>query len=243
MLWKGNLANVLRVVPTYALKFAFNDQIRDLVKKPGQKTKDLSFNQLMWIGTLAGLLQITITYPLDMVRTRMALSESLAQGIKYKGMLDCFVSTLKSEGPSALYKGIGPTWLSGAPYVGLQMSLYEICKRFCPTIPDQSGKISPFWSMTAGAAAGIIAQTITYPGDTIRRRMQTNGIGGHARTYTNSWDCCVKTWRHEGYRGFFKGCWANTVRAIPGASIQFVMYDYCKDGLQLLLLTNRSATS
>ena len=73
-----------------------------------------------------------------MIRTRMALSEGLAQGVRYKipialfllvqfnlrikfavyrysGMIQCGVSVVSKEGIPALYKGIGPTWLSGAP--------------------------------------------------------------------------------------------------------------------------------
>lgn len=37
--YKGNLANVVRIVPTYALKFSLNDQIRDSFRRPGQQVK------------------------------------------------------------------------------------------------------------------------------------------------------------------------------------------------------------
>ncbi len=44
-LWAGNGANVLRVIPVYALKFSFNDSFKDLVRRDGQKSLDI--NQLV----------------------------------------------------------------------------------------------------------------------------------------------------------------------------------------------------
>lgn len=76
--------------------------------------------------------------------------------------------------------------------------------------------------------SGLFAQTITYPGDTIRRRMQTNGVGGTERIYKTSWDCCVKTVRAEGIRGLYHGLWVNVIRCLPGAAIQFAAYDALK---------------
>ena len=80
----------------------------------------------------------------------------------------------------------------------------------------------------AGAVSGLLAQTITYPGDTVRRRMQNNGAGGAPRVYTNSLHCFREIAVKEGYRGFFKGAWTNTVRAVPGAAVQFAAYECCK---------------
>ena len=50
-LWKGNGANVLRVMPVYALKFAFNDTFKAIVA--GNSTAPLNFAQLMASGTMA----------------------------------------------------------------------------------------------------------------------------------------------------------------------------------------------
>lgn len=50
-LWKGNFANVLRVMPVYALKFSFNDTFKSMVA--GKSTEKLTFTQLMMSGTLA----------------------------------------------------------------------------------------------------------------------------------------------------------------------------------------------
>lgn len=220
-LYAGNGANVLRVVPVYALKFSFNNQFKDLVRKPGE---ELSFAQLILAGTMAGLFQTCMTYPLETVRTRLSLG--LGMGSKYNGIVDVFRQTIKSEGVSGLYKGIGPTFVSGSPYVGLQMSFYEVFKRsFDERDSDTSIGVRQLEKLIAGAAAGLIAQTLTYPGDTIRRRMQMNGMNGEAKTYRNSWDCILKLCRAEGVVGLFNGLGANLIRAIPGAAIQFWAYD------------------
>jgi solute carrier family 25 phosphate transporter 23/24/25/41 len=227
-LYKGNGANVVRIVPTYALKFGFNDTFKAMFVKDTSAAPTKP--QMMAAGTLAGLFQIMCTYPLDMVRTRLSLSDGLvAQGIHYKGIVDCARQTIKHEGPTALYKGIGPTFLSGAPYVGLQMTAYHVLKEELDLRLEQDGELThAYTSFIAGAFAGLFAQTVTFPGDTVRRRMQTNGIGGSERIYSNTWDCCKKILAKDGVTGFYRGLGTNMVRCIPGAAIQFYAYDSMK---------------
>lgn len=87
-----------------------------------------------------------------------------------------------------------------------------------------------------------------YPGDTIRRRMQNNGAGGAEKVYSSTWHCTTvshlqapsNTLKHcklslvqvifkqEGISGFFRGAWTNTIRCVPGASIQFGAYELMK---------------
>merc|ERR1719476_994615 len=59
----------------------------------------------------------------------------------------------------------------------------------------------------------------------MRRRMQTNGMLGRADAYTGLWDCILKTARHEGLSGFYRGLSVAWLRCIPGAAIQFCVYD------------------
>ena len=230
-LWKGNGANVLRVIPVYGLKFAFNDSLKALVAGPQKRALDMS--QLLWVGTLAGLLQTALTYPLETVRTRLTLGPE--QGVRYAGIADCFRQMVRTEGVGGLFKGFGPTMVSGAPYTGIQMTSYEMLKRFTSDPATSGGGSSGagaggafLWSLVNGAVSGLIAQTVTYPGDTVRRRMQNNGAGGAPKVYTNSFHCTAQIWRHEGLAGFFKGSWTNTVRAVPGAAVQFAAYELMK---------------
>jgi len=79
--------------------------------------------------------------------------------------------------------------------------------------------------LLCGSLAGISAQTLCYPLDTVRHRMQANGIQGAPAVYTGTLDCVRKIAAREGARGFFKGWTLNTLRALPGAAVQFSSYD------------------
>jgi hypothetical protein len=219
--FKGNGANVVRVVPVYALKFAFNDSFKDMFNNKGEP---LTFVQLMMSGTLAGLFQQCVTYPLETIRTRLTLG--VLSHHKYHGIIDAFVTTLKHEGIRGLYKGLGPTILTGSPYVGLQMTFYEELNRNSPKFQDKF--TNSIVKLFNGALAGIVAQTLTYPGDTVRRRMQTDGMLGEKKMYRNSWNCFMQIIRKEGIVTLFAGLNANIVRGIPGAAIQFATYDAMK---------------
>ena len=153
-LWKGNGANVLRVIPVYGLKFAFNDSLKTLVAGPGKKR--LNTSELLWVGTLAGLFQTVLTYPLETVRTRLSLGAG--QGVAYTGITDCFRQMVRTEGVAGLYKGIAPTMITGAPYTGIQMTTYELMQRASP-----DGGKGIMWQLFNGALAGLMAQTGEHP--------------------------------------------------------------------------------
>ena len=123
-LWKGNGANCVRVMPVYGLKFGLNDKIKDKFRQsPGAR---LGRAEQMAAGTSAGTFTTLMTYPLDMIRTRLSMAKG--HGVEYRGILDCGLTTLKQEGAAGLYKGLGMTILSGSPYVGLQMTAFEVFK-------------------------------------------------------------------------------------------------------------------
>merc|ERR1712159_857946 len=101
----------------------------------------------------------------------------------------------------------------------MQMSLFDLFKRELPKHPDGSTPI--VYSLLAGACAGMIAQTAMYPGDVVRRHLQTNGIGGAERKYTGTVDCIKQIVRRNGIKGLYFGLPANMVKCLPEAAIQF----------------------
>ena len=220
-LYYGNGANIIRILPVYSLKFMFNDLYKTFFLNKNQSIKDITFKQLMMSGMLAGISQSTITYPLETIRTRLSIDNNMG---RYNGIINCGIHTVKKEGIKALYKGYSVTFLSTPIYVGLQMSLYEIFKR-----QIKENNISGNYTilcMLCGASAGLIAQTTAYWGDTIKKQMQTDGI--KQKKYTGLYDCVTKIYKKNGIKGFYPGIKLNSIKCIPEASIQFVVYDICK---------------
>lgn len=77
-------------------------------------------------------------------------------------------------GIRGLYRGCVPTSAGVAPYVAINFAAYEaLRKRF---IDSETGEVSTIMKLSCGAMAGSISQTITYPLDVLRRRMQVAGM-------------------------------------------------------------------
>ena len=82
-LWRGNLANVLRVVPVYALKFSFNDKFKAMAG--GGDGKPLTFSQLMMSGTLAVSIAKANSYAQVITNFLRAGLVSIACNLPYGG--------------------------------------------------------------------------------------------------------------------------------------------------------------
>lgn len=77
-----------------------------------------------------------------------------------------------------------------------------------------------------GGCSGTLAASVCYPLDTIRRRMQMKG-----RAYAGQVDAVRTIARTEGYRGFYRGWVANTVKVVPQNAIRMVAYEAAKSVL------------
>ncbi|RUS12490.1 mitochondrial carrier domain-containing protein, partial [Endogone sp. FLAS-F59071] len=114
-----------------------------------------------------------------------------------------------------------------APYVALNFQFYEIIKKYL-TPPDQK-QPSVVRKLACGALAGSIAQTITYPLDVLRRRMQVTGMASMNYKYKGTWDAATTMIKKEGVRGLYRGMIPNYLKVAPAISVSFVTYEWCKD--------------
>ena len=83
---------------------------------------------------------------------------------------------------------------------------------------DQDGRTSPFWTLLNGATSGALAHTLTYPLDTVRRRMQISGATG-AGTYRSIAHCCRVILEREGASAFFFGLAPTVIRSLPNLGL------------------------
>merc|ERR1712046_385226 len=222
-LWRGNVANCIRYVPTAAFNLMFKDTIKGLFPKYNKNT-DFGMFAITQVssGALAGGVTNTLVYPLIYVRT--VLGADLGKVKKYTGMADCLAKTVKEGGFLSLYNGIGPSSVGIVVYRGVQFGLQDIIKAFNPYQKEVSaiGIVSKFIvAQIAVSVSGIAA----YPFDTMQRRLQIEASKPKSeQIYTGMADCFQKIMKAEGPGGFFKGALANILRG-TGAALVLVMYD------------------
>jgi len=183
-------------------------------------------------GALAGLTAVTFTYPLELVRTRMAFRICDAAECQiYSSVGRCLSDTVRRNGLIGLYAGVGATLLGALPFEGIKFGANDFMKQRLPRSED--GKSAPVWSLLSGALAGAVAHTVTYPLDTVRRRMQISGAQGSSVAYRGIVDCFGKMVATEGVGSLFFGLSATVVRSLPNLGIQFLMYELIKAALDL----------
>lgn len=84
----------------------------------------------MLSGGLAGGCTITIVFPLDFVRTKLATDMLSGAGKrKYTGIYDCFKQTIKSDGIAGCYKGISMALTGVFLYKALTLGVYDYLKQ------------------------------------------------------------------------------------------------------------------
>jgi solute carrier family 25 phosphate transporter 23/24/25/41 len=185
---------------------------------------------------VAGIIAMSATYPLDMVRGRLTVQAD-GTASAYTGLGHAVRTIAAKEGLGAFYKGWLPSVIGVVPYVGLNFAVYETLKAqaiAAAGVRDERD-LAVATKLAAGAVAGSVGQTVAYPLDVVRRRLQVTGwsaSGGAvaaAPAYAGMTDCFVQTVRLEGFGALFKGLWPNYLKVVPSIAIAFVSYEQLKE--------------
>ncbi|CAI9726309.1 ATP carrier 3, mitochondrial-like [Octopus vulgaris] len=213
--WRGNLANCIRYFPTQALNFAFKDQIKILFKSSKADSYTLKFTKNVASGGVAGALSLCFVYSLDYCRTRLANdAKSSKKGgeRQFNGMVDVYRKTIASDGVAGLYRGFVISCVGIVVYRGCYFGFYDTLKPI--VIGDDASLLMSF---ALGYIVTISAGLVSYPIDTIRRRMMMTS--GEAVKYSGSIDCTMKIVKSEGFMSLMKGAGANILRGVAGAGV------------------------
>ncbi|OXG26955.1 ADP,ATP carrier protein [Cryptococcus neoformans Bt15] len=225
-LWRGNTANVIRYFPTQALNFAFKDYFKTLFGFKRSEGYWKWFAGNIASGAAAGASSLLFVYSLDYARTRLANdNKSAGKGgtRQFNGLLDVYKKTLASDGLVGLYRGFIPSVAGIIVYRGLYFGLYDSVKPVVLVGALEGNFIASFllgWTVTT--AAGFVS----YPLDTIRRRMMmTSGGTVH---YKSMFDAASQIVAKEGSRSLFKGAGANILRGVASAGV-LSLYDKAQE--------------
>ena len=213
--WRGNLANCIRYFPTQALNFAFKDKIKAIFKKNKNDGYMINFTKNIASGGAAGALSLCFVYSLDYARTKLAndlKSSSKGGEREYNGLIDVYRKTLQTDGIVGLYRGFVISCVGIVAYRGCYFGFYDSLK---PILLGDDANLA--LSFMLGYGVTVASGLISYPVDTIRRRMMMTS--GQAVKYKGSIDCTVQILKNEGIASMFKGAGANILRGVAGAGV------------------------
>merc|ERR1712018_348552 len=211
--WRGNLANVLRYFPTQALNFAFKDQIKNTFKTSKDAPQWQKFGTNILSGGVAGSISLTFVYSLDYARTRLANDAKGKGGERqFNGLVDVYVKTLKTDGIQGLYRCFSISAVGIFIYRGMYFGMFDTLK---PMLIGDGGSVG--LSFLLGWFVTVTAGLMSYPIDTIRRRMMMTSGGG--AKYKGSVDCAMQIMKNEGFMSMMKGAGANILRGVAGAGV------------------------
>lgn len=182
------------------------------------------------IGAGAGLGAQSLLYPLEVVKTRVCVSRN--EEFRSGGVRTIIREAYQQGGMKEFYKGFSPNMIGIVFYRGLELGIYSSIQqsvmlyrmkyRHCTR---QESTLTVAEVGIAGMAASTVAQTVTYPLNVIRTRLQTQGTQGRTKRYNGTIDCFLKVLKQKGVRGLFSGLGANYIKAVPASSCAFVVFE------------------
>ncbi|KAL8860111.1 MAG: hypothetical protein Q9178_003375 [Gyalolechia marmorata] len=229
--WKGNVPAELLYVAYGAVQFSTYRMTNKLLQSFSLPNTVDTFIS----GASAGAVATSLTYPLDLLRTRFA-----AQGRDriYINMRSSVLDIARTEGFKGFFQGLSPAVGQVIPYMGLFFSIYEILR---PPLAEVS---LPFGSgdACAGILSGIFAKSGVFPLDLIRKRLQVQGpmraryAGGSIPVYKGAWKTGRVIVATEGWRGLYRGLGISLFKSAPASAVTMWTYEHA---LKVLRMTKR----
>ncbi|KYO38209.1 solute carrier family 25 member 43 [Alligator mississippiensis] len=224
-LWKGNLTACLRLGPYSALQLA---AYRRFVALFTDDLGHISQWHAIMAGSLAGMVATVATYPTDVIKTRLIVQNRLEPS--YKGILHAFYTIYHQEGFLALYRGVSSTVLGTIPFSAGSLFVYINLDKIWR---EPSNHFTPLQNFINGCLAAGVAQTLSFPFETVKRKMQAQSpylphYGGVDVHFTGMIDCFRQTVKHKGVLGLWSGLTASLLKVVPYFGIMFSTFEFCK---------------
>jgi len=193
-------------------------------------------------GAAAGIAGTCFGHPWDLIKVRMqARSE-------YKGVCDCLVQTVRSDGPQGLFRGIGPPLWGSSILNMVTLSSYNYFNELqidnkrqhsrTATKTEADLRLTQFNYALSGVGVGLSCSPLVCPIEVVKVRMQldrgvkgvVNGVPTNdlIRRHKNSWSCFQSILRTEGFSALYRGFYFTTLRDVSYSTVFFVIYEPMK---------------
>ncbi len=148
--WRGNSIACVRVWPYNAIQFYLYTLLKDKLSDPKTGQWYYRFPLAFLSGTVAGTAAMCVTYPMDVIKTRMTLTTCDKTKAKYKSSFSAFWIMMRQESPLVFFTGIWPSLIGTLKWVSIlrYQELYHLL-------------VDPLWHMNYLVACGENQKTCT----------------------------------------------------------------------------------
>lgn len=133
-LYRGLAPSLIGVIPYAATNYCAYDTLRKAYRKIFKQEKIGNIETLL-IGSAAGAISSTATFPLEVARKQMQVGAVSGRQV-YKNVLHALSCILEKEGVKGLYRGLGPSCVKLVPAAGISFMCYEACKKILVEIEE-----------------------------------------------------------------------------------------------------------
>ena len=217
-LFRGNLVDIFRSVPYSAINYGMYEVVSVRLNSLDKLHPTI---QHLIAGGTAGMTAVIITYPIDILKTRVYISQKGTTNSVIRSMSQ----GIRTIGVRSLYNGMGINLLSVIPNMALSFTSYEYIRKNL----KQHTSLPIIWvSMISGALSGCFANTITFPLHLVQRNLQVAGMNQNVMKYKNAWECTRFIFEQSGFRGFYAGLFPQYLKTIPKCALSFCIYEISK---------------
>ncbi|EDO19595.1 hypothetical protein Kpol_1018p133 [Vanderwaltozyma polyspora DSM 70294] len=225
-LWKGNLAGSIMYIIYGSVQFGTYSYTNAALLKVCDVPPTIHSTLA---GAITGMASSLCSYPFDVLRTRLATTTTTTTtattGRSGRGLYQHIERIYIREGLGGFFHGVATSMANVTVSTAAMFGTYEGIRARWPE--TNAG--------TAGAISGVISRTITFPLDTIRRRLQirtsselgqmtNNGyIGKHMQR--SAITLCVQIVRDEGVKVLFRGIGLGLLKSVPNTAINLWVYE------------------
>ncbi|KAJ8890994.1 hypothetical protein PR048_010503 [Dryococelus australis] len=203
--WRGNGINVLKIAPESAL----------------------SIYERFVAGSLAGGFSQTVIYPLEVMKTRLALRTTG----QYKNIVDAAKKMYLKGGLRSFYRGYIPNLLGIIPYAGIDLAVYETLKNSYLRQHSDGDRPSTLLLLSCGTVSSTCGQVCSYPLVLVRTRLQAQVVTNVGQSDCTMTGLIRNIVQREGVVGLYRGITPNFLKAAPAVSISYVVYERCRQAL------------
>lgn len=256
-LYRGNGAQAIRIFPYSGIQFYSFEFYKKNIFGPwlGSKPNQANHLQKLLAGGAAGGTAVVLTYPLDLVRARLTFQVKTSATFEPRvgtgltsrsAIISTMVHAFRNEGGTkALYRGMSATLIAMIPYNACNFYTVDSSKRFAlqnyPHIfgrrDSKTGELTLKTQsrLLFAAISAAIANTVGYPLDVTRRRMQLALLSSDTAKFSEN---AIKTlkliYQENGIaRGLYRGLSINYLRVVPLFAVQYAINDSMKEAFGL----------